>query len=110
MLALNIRTALSVFNTNLGGATGAVVWMVADYFSTRKFSAAGLCNGIFAGLVCVTPASGYIQPHFSLVFGAAGALVARFALYIKRKLHYDDTLDVIPIHAFGGSVCLYYSF
>jgi len=106
MLALNVRTAISIFNTNLGGCMGAMVWMATDYYKTRKYSAVGLCNGIFAGLVCVTPASGFIQPHYSLVFGAAGALVCRLGLYVKEKFGYDDTLDVIPIHLFGGSVCL----
>ena len=105
-LAMNTRAAVSVFNTNLGGSTGAVVWLIYDYYTTKKFSAGSLCNGIFAGLVGVTPASGLIHPHYALVFGAAGALVAKLALYIKARLGYDDTLDVLPIHLFGGSVHL----
>ena len=107
MLALNTRSLVSVFNTNLSGAVGAVVWMMTDFYTNRKFTTIGICNGIFAGLVCVTPASGYIHPHFALVFGAVGALVARAALHVKLRLGFDDTLDVLPIHGFGGAVCLF---
>lgn len=65
----------------------------------RKFSLKGFCCGAISGFVCVTPASGYIRPHYAIVFGFLGAVTCLYACDITKltKFRYDDTCDV-----FGG--------
>jgi len=69
-------------------------------------SLAGFCSGAVAGLACVTPCSGYVSPHYAVVFGISGGVICFFACFISKltKYRYDDACDVFAVHGVGGSV------
>ncbi len=65
----------------------------------------GACSGAVAGLVCITPASGYVQPMPALMIGAAAGVLCFFACTtLKTKLGYDDSLDAFGVHGVGGTL------
>ena len=61
-------------------------------------------SGAVAGLVCITPGSGYVSPPFSLIFGIFGGVACNLAVKLKHVLDFDDALDVFAVHAVGGIV------
>lgn len=105
--AMDHRAMFSVFNTNIAGCSAIITWLAIDHFTIGKFTSVGLMNAIFAGLVTITPASGYIYPHFAVLFGICGASVCKLALMLKEKIGYDDTLDVVAVHGFSATVNLH---
>lgn len=65
----SLKAALTIFNTNLAGSVGGVVWLIMDFRLERKWSMVGYCTGAIAGLVAITPAAGYVgAPVCFLVF------------------------------------------
>jgi len=96
--------ATAVVNTQLGAATGMVVWMTVEWIRRRRPSGGGIATGAVAGLAAVTPASGYVPPWAALVIGAAAGLACYVAVQLKGRLHYDDVLDVVGVHLVGGFV------
>ena len=90
----NLRATVVFVTTNLSASVGGIVWALMDYRHERKFSAFGFCCGAICGLVAVTPASGYITPSSSIVFGAAGAIVCNLCLGFKKWVRIDDAFDV----------------
>ncbi|ODM94307.1 Ammonium transporter 1 [Orchesella cincta] len=101
----NLRAVTVMITTNLAASAGAITWSLIDYFRhDRKWSALGFCAGAICGLVSITPASGYVTPSSSLVFGIVGALVCNYAQCSKKFLHADDTFDVFSCHGIGGIV------
>src|SRR3974390_1039901 len=86
------------------GAAG-LAWLLVEGLLKGKPSLLGLASGVVAGLVAVTPASGYAGPMGALVLGlVAGAICFFFCTAVKSALGYDDTLDVFGVHAIGGLV------
>src|SRR5205823_4301228 len=69
VLSIDLRTALVCTVTNLAASTGGLTWMLLDYRLEHKLSTIGFCSGALAGLVCITPAAGYVDIPSSLVFG-----------------------------------------
>ena len=91
--------------THIAAAAGALSWMAAEWVVRGRPSLLGLCSGLVAGLVAITPAAGFVSPRAALVFG----LVAGVACYwgatdLKRLLKADDSLDVFGVHGVGGIV------
>jgi Amt family ammonium transporter len=78
--------------------------LLLDYRLEKKWSAVGLCSGVIAGLVCITPAAGYVGSPAALAFGVVGAIACNFATGIKTLVGIDDTLDVFALHGIGGLV------
>ena len=79
--------------------------MIVEFIFRWKMSLLGLCSGVVAGLVAVTPAAGYAGPMGAIVLGAvAGVVCLFFSTVIKWLLRYDDSLDVFGIHCIGGIV------
>jgi ammonium transporter, Amt family len=76
-LAIDSRAVNAVIVTNLGASLSGLTWILTEMLwnRSRKMSLYGFCNGVVAGLVCITPASGYVSPASSLVFGALGKFV-----------------------------------
>ncbi|KAG0172024.1 hypothetical protein DFQ28_001779 [Apophysomyces sp. BC1034] len=103
-LAGNLRAAMACVVTNLAAAVGAITWICLDYRIERKFSALGFCSGAVAGLVAITPASGFVGPASSVAIGFLGALCCNMAVHLKHWLNYDDALDVFAVHGIGGYV------
>ncbi|ORX58790.1 ammonium transporter [Hesseltinella vesiculosa] len=103
-LSGNLRAAMACVVTNLAASVGGITWMVLDYRLERKFTALGFCSGAVAGLVAITPASGYVGPAPSVAIGFLGALACNFACHLKNVFNYDDALDVFAVHGVGGYV------
>lgn len=78
--------------------------MLLDYRLERKWSTVGFCSGAVAGLVAITPASGYVPPWSAVVFGVVGATACNYATKIKYWLKVDDALDIFAEHGVGGVV------
>ena len=100
------KVATSAFAaTHFSAAAGALTWAVMEWITRGKPSLLGTASGAVAGLVCITPASGYVLPMASLLIGAAGGLVCFLACTtLKGKFGYDDSLDAFGVHGVGGTL------
>ncbi|MBU1332700.1 MAG: ammonium transporter [Gammaproteobacteria bacterium] len=104
-LAANGSAGMAMLVTQIATATAALSWMFAEWITHRKPSVLGIASGAVAGLVAITPASGTAGPMGALVIGLASGVICFFcATSLKRKLGYDDSLDVFGVHAVGGIV------
>ena len=91
--------------TTLAAATAGFVWAVAEWMHRGHPSVLGLCSGIVAGLVVVTPACGFITANGAMWIGIAAGIVPYFAVvFMKAKLGYDDALDTFGVHGVGGTL------
>lgn len=105
--ALNASAlAASAFTaTHFAAAAAAIGWAGCEWILRGKPTVLGTCSGAVAGLVCITPASGYVQPMPSLVMGLAAGIVCYFACTaLKSRLGYDDSLDAFGVHGVGGTL------
>jgi ammonium transporter, Amt family len=98
--------ATSAFiNTHFAAAAAALGWTVYEWFHNGKPTALGAISGAVAGLVAITPASGYVQPMSALAIGLiAGFFCSFMVLIVKGKLGYDDSLDAFGVHGMGGTL------
>ncbi|KAJ2160086.1 ammonium transporter [Coemansia sp. RSA 552] len=104
-VASNGRAGMAAVVTHIAACMGGVTWSVIAYFRNDfKFSSFHFCSGAVAGLVTITPASGFVSPWAALVFGAVGGIACHFAVDLKEKLKFDDALDVFAVHGVGGIV------
>ena len=104
-LAADGVAGMAMAVTQIATATAALSWMFAEWMTHGKPSALGLASGAVAGLVAITPACGSVGPMGAMVIGlASGFLCFKAASTLKRKLGYDDALDVFGVHAVGGIV------
>jgi Amt family ammonium transporter len=91
--------------THFGAAAAALAWMFAEWFVTGKPSVLGAISGAVAGLVAITPASGFVQPFPAILIGAAAGVVCYLMVSrVKRKFGYDDSLDAFGVHGIGGTL------
>ncbi|KAJ3749705.1 ammonium transporter [Lentinula detonsa] len=93
-LSANLRAAMACTVTNLAASVGGLTWMLWDYQIERKWSAVGFCSGAIAGLVAITPGSGFVGAPAAVLFGFMARTVCNFATQLKFVFGYDDTLDV----------------
>ena len=104
-LAADGAAGMAMAVTQICAATAALTWMFAEWIFLKKPSVLGIISGAIAGLVAITPASGYVDPMGALFIGLAAGLVCFIAsVKIKHMLGYDDSLDVFGIHGVGGIV------
>ena len=104
-VAANGTAGMAMAVTQLATAAAVLSWMFAEWFVHKKPSVLGAASGAVAGLVAITPASGFVGPGGALVIGlAAGVVCFWAATSLKKALGYDDSLDVFGIHAVGGIV------
>ena len=104
-LAADGTAGMAMAVTQIATAGAALTWMFAEWVSHGKPSALGLVSGAVAGLVAITPASGFVGPMGALVIGAASGFGCYLAVVkVKRALGYDDSLDVFGVHAIGGII------
>jgi Amt family ammonium transporter len=102
-LEANGVTALAMINTFVATAAAALSWLFVEWAIKGKPSLLGMASGAIAGLVAVTPASGFAGPMGAIVLGlVAGAVCFVFCSSVKNALGYDDSLDVFGIHCVGG--------
>ena len=91
--------------THFAAAAGAVAWALMEWLLNRKPTVLGASSGAVSGLVCITPAAGFVQPMPALAMGAAAGIVCYFACSsLKRRLGYDDALDAFGVHGVGGTL------
>ncbi len=104
-LEANGTAALAMINTFVATAAAGLSWLFVEWGAKGKPSLLGLVSGAIAGLVAVTPASGFAGPMGSIVLGLiAGAVCYVFCSSVKNALGYDDSLDVFGIHCIGGII------
>jgi len=99
-----LRAAMACVVTNLAASVAALTWMIMDYRYERKLSAMGFCSGAVAGLVAITPASGFVGPAGAVAIGFLGAVGCNMACKLKHAFNYDDALDVFAVHGVGGFI------
>ncbi|WP_445263622.1 ammonium transporter [Ramlibacter sp. PS4R-6] len=102
------RAGLAMAVTHIAAAAGAIAWMLAEWVVRSRPSLLGLCSGLVAGLVAITPASGFVTPASALLIGGVAGIACYWgATALKRLLRADDSLDVFGVHGVGGIVgCL----
>ena len=98
--------ATSAFvNTHFATAAAALGWTIFEWFHNGKPTALGAISGAVAGLVAITPASGFVQPMSALVIGLAAGFVCSFMVFgVKSFFGYDDSLDAFGVHGAGGTL------
>ncbi len=101
-VASNLDTARALTVTQAAAAAGALSWMLIESVKHGKATSLGLSSGILAGLVAITPAAGVVTPMGAIILGFVASFVCYFAIGIKTKLGYDDSLDVFGIHGVAG--------
>ncbi|MBN8625108.1 MAG: ammonium transporter [Planctomycetes bacterium] len=92
-------------NTHFAAAAGALAWPMLEWILRGKPTVLGTASGAVAGLVCITPAAGFVQPMSAIFMGLAAGAVCYFACTtIKNKFKYDDSLDAFGVHGVGGTL------
>lgn len=104
-VAADGRAGLAILVTQLAAASAAMTWMAAEWMVRGTPTLLGLCSGVVAGLVAITPASGFVSPGSAVIIGGiAGVACYWGATGLKRILGVDDSLDVFGVHGIGGIV------
>lgn len=95
--------ASSFIATHIAASSAAVTWMIVSWLRTGKPSVVGIATGAIAGLGAITAASGFVDPMSATAIGIAAGIISFFAIELKNKLGFDDSLDVWAVHGVGGS-------
>lgn len=104
-LAADGLAGAAMLNTQVATAAAALAWMFAEWIVAKKPSVLGIISGAVAGLVAVTPASGFVNPTGAFIVGiVAGVLCYISAVKVKHMFGYDDSLDAFGVHGVGGII------
>jgi Amt family ammonium transporter len=104
-LAADGRAGMAMAVTQIATAAAALAWMFAEWIARGKPSVLGIISGAVAGLVAITPASGWVDPTGGLVIGLVAGVICFWAVvWLKPALGYDDSLDAFGVHGVGGFV------
>jgi Amt family ammonium transporter len=104
-VAANALAGAAMINTQVATAAAALAWMFCEWIVIKKPSLLGILSGAVAGLVAVTPASGFVNPTGALIIGiVAGIGCYIAAVHVKKALGYDDSLDAFGVHGVGGII------
>lgn len=95
---------VAIVATTVATAAAGLAWAVAEWLLKGKPTAVGIGSGFVAGLVGITPAAGFVTPLAAIVVGALTSLACFFAVNLKAKLQFDDSLDTFPVHGVGGTI------
>ncbi len=101
-LGSNALAGMALTASQVAAAAAALSWMAAEWVHRGKPTALGLASGLVAGLVAVTPASGFVTPLGALVIGLVAVVVCYGAVCLKPSFKYDDSLDAFGVHGVGG--------
>jgi Amt family ammonium transporter len=103
-VAANALAGIAMANTQIATAAAALSWMIVEWIVGGKPSVLGMLSGAVAGLVAITPAAGFVAPDGGLYIGLiAGAVCYLSAVWLKKMLGYDDSLDAFGVHGIGGA-------
>jgi Amt family ammonium transporter len=104
-LAANSLATSAFVNTHFAAAAAALGWVVAEWIHNGKPTALGAISGAVAGLVAITPASGFVQPFSALAIGLIAGVFCSFMVFeVKNRFGYDDSLDAFGVHGAGGTL------
>jgi ammonium transporter, Amt family len=103
-LASNGLAGSAFVATQLATAAAVFGWLIPEWIRHRKATTVGAATGAVAGLVAITPASGFVAPMPAIVIGLVAGAVCFFAVNMKSRFGYDDSLDVVGVHMVGGIV------
>ena len=103
-LAANGIAANAFVTTHLAAAAGVVSWVTAEWLRDGSPTTLGAASGAIAGLVAITPAAGFVSPMSAIIIGLLGGAICYYAVGLKWKFGYDDSLDVVGVHFAGGTV------
>jgi Amt family ammonium transporter len=104
-VAADGRAGMAMLATQMATAAAALSWMFVEWLGKGKPSVLGIASGAVAGLVAITPASGYVEPTSAVIIGLiAGVVCYMAATSLKKVLGYDDSLDAFGVHGVGGFV------
>jgi ammonium transporter, Amt family len=104
-VAADGRAGMAMAATQIATAAASLGWMFTEWIVKGKPSVLGIASGAVAGLVAITPASGFVGPSAAVVIGAAAGVLCFFAATsLKRALGYDDSLDAFGVHGIGGMI------
>jgi Amt family ammonium transporter len=99
------RAGMAFATTQVATAGAALAWMFTEWATKGKPSVLGIASGAVAGLVAVTPASGFVTPSAALIIGVAAGIICFFtSTTVKKAFGYDDSLDAFGVHCIGGIV------
>lgn len=96
--------AVAFVATAVAPCAGGLTWLVLEWILRGKPTAIGIASGFLAGLVGITPAAGFVTPIGAILIGSITSLCCFFAVSLRAKLRFDDSLDTFPIHGVGGTV------
>jgi Amt family ammonium transporter len=101
----NVNAGMAAAATQIATAAATLAWMVSEWIVSKKPSVLGMVSGAVAGLVAITPASGFVNPMGALIIGlAAGVVCYISAVHVKKIFGYDDALDAWGVHGVGGAL------
>ncbi len=103
-LGANALASSAFTATHLATCAATLSWLGAEWIHRGKPTTLGAASGAVAGLVAITPASGYVGPMSAIVIGLIAGVICYLAVLAKPKLGYDDSLDVVGVHCVGGIV------
>jgi Amt family ammonium transporter len=104
-VAADGRAGMAFATTQVATATAALAWMFTEWATKGKPSVLGVASGAVAGLVAVTPASGFVSPSSAVVIGLAAGVICFFtSTSVKKAFGYDDSLDAFGVHCIGGII------
>src|SRR5467141_4450796 len=100
-----MQAGMAMLVTQVATATAAFTWMLVEWMMRKKPTVIGICSGAVAGLVAITPASGFVGPVGAICIGIAAGVVCYWGVTgLKHMFGYDDSLDAFGVHAVGGAV------
>ena len=102
-LACNGLAANAFVVTHISSAVAACSWILMEWIHRGKPTTLGAASGAVAGLVAITPASGFVGPMSAILIGGLAGIICYGGVILKSRLGYDDSLDVVGIHGLGGA-------
>jgi Amt family ammonium transporter len=101
----NVNAGMAAAATQIATAAASLAWMASEWIVAKRPSVLGMVSGAVAGLVAITPASGFVNPQGALIIGiAAGVVCYLAAVHMKKVFGYDDALDAWGVHGVGGAL------
>lgn len=94
--------ATALINTQIAGAAAAMTWIMVEKFRDGRATTLGVASGAIAGLVAITPACGFVNPIGALIIGLISGALSCWAVALKYRFNYDDSLDVVGVHGVSG--------
>jgi len=93
---------VAFFNTQVASGAAAISWIIMEWLTQGRPTTLGAASGAIAGLVAITPGSGFVGPNSAIIIGLVAGALCYYAVLSKAKLGYDDALDVVGVHGVGG--------